>query len=115
MRMELRGIASLAVALARKAGADEAEAAAYTGTEFSARVRLGEVESLHEARSRAIGLRVFAGRRQAVTYTSDLSEAALSRFAEEAVALARLGEEDALNRLPDGPFAGELPALDLYD
>ena len=44
---------------ALKAGATDAEAVVYEGDEFSALVRLGQVETLKESGSRAVGLRVF--------------------------------------------------------
>ena len=50
-----------------------AEAVARDGSEFSTVVRLGQVETLKESGSRALGLRVFMGQRAANTYTSDFS------------------------------------------
>jgi Predicted Zn-dependent proteases and their inactivated homologs len=58
---ELKELASDVLAKALKAGATDAEAVVYEGDEFSALVRLGQVETLKESGSRAIGLRVFAG------------------------------------------------------
>lgn len=115
--MELTDIAKQVIELARKAGADEAEVVVRSGSEFTAKVRLGKVEVLKEARSHALGLRVFCQKHAAITYTSDLSEAGLAAFARNAVELARLGEPDEFYTLPDGPFAdpARLPALDLYD
>ena len=50
-----------------KSGASAAEAVVREGNEFSTVVRMGEVETLKESGSRAIGLRVFIGRRAAST------------------------------------------------
>ena len=50
------------------------------GTEFSVTVRKGEVETLTEAGSKALGLRVFVGKRTASTYTSDFSWPTLARL-----------------------------------
>lgn len=97
------------VSRALTAGATDAEAVAYEGDEFNVHVRLGEVEQLTEAGSRAIGLRVFCaaegGYRTASVSSSDLSEAGLLRIVENAVALARVTGVD--------PFAG-LPARDAF-
>ncbi len=62
---ELRGLAELAVELAKKAGADHVEALVRDGSELTAKVRLGEPELVQEAGSRALGLRVIrcGGRR----------------------------------------------------
>ena len=54
----LRQLASDVLAKALNAGATDAEAVVYEGDEFSALVRLGQVETLKESGSRAVGLRV---------------------------------------------------------
>lgn len=113
---ELESIAQRVVEHARKHGADEAEVLVRAGGELTAKVRLGEPELVQEAGSRALGLRVFKDARQAVTYTSDMRDAALDAFAAETVKLAELSEPDELNRLPEAELlATEIPELDLYD
>ena len=86
------------------------------GAELSVKVRLGEPELVQEAASRALGLRIFRERRTALTYTSDLSDAALDRFVAESVELAKLAEPDELNELPPkGELATSQPDLELWD
>lgn len=58
-------------ALAR--GVDVAEVRARSGSELSAKVRLGEPELIEEAGHRSIGMRVIKQKRVALTSTSDLS------------------------------------------
>ena len=70
-------------ARALKAGATEAEAVVYEGDEFSTRVRLGQVETLKESGSRAVGLRVFIGHRTASTSSSDFSAESIVRIEGE--------------------------------
>ena len=62
---------------ARALGADAADMLIAEGTDFSVTVRKGEVETLKDAGSKALGLRVFVGRRTAQAYTSDFSAPAL--------------------------------------
>jgi PmbA protein len=108
--------AQLAVELAKKAGADDAEVLVRDGSELTAKIRLGEPELLQEASSRGLGLRVFKDGRRAVTYTSDLRRSSLEAFTAETVELAQLSEPDELNRLPDpSELATSIPDLDLYD
>src|SRR3954447_14907177 len=57
-KTDLRQLASDVLNRALRAGATDAEAVVYQGDEFSARVRLGQVETLKESGSRAVGLRV---------------------------------------------------------
>jgi PmbA protein len=113
---ELVEIAERVVVMAKKAGADDAEVQVSDGSELTAKVRLGEPELVQEAGSRGLGIRVFRDFRQAVTYTSDLRDHSLERFAADTVALARLSEPDELHRLPDATeLARTFPELDLYD
>lgn len=113
---ELRDIAELAVDLARRAGADDAEALVRDGSELTAKVRLGEPELVQEAGSRALGLRVLRGGRRAVTYTSDLRREALEALCAESVTLADLAEVDEFALPPDPALlARDVPDLDLYD
>jgi PmbA protein len=108
--------AELAVELAKRAGADDAEVIVRDGSELTTKIRLGEPELVQEASSRGLGLRVFKDGRRAVTYTSDLRRRSLESFAAESVELAQLSEPDELNRLPDpADLATAIPDLDLYD
>lgn len=113
---QLKAIAEKACALAKRHGADAAEALVKGGAELSVSTRLGEPELVQEAASRALGLRVFRERRAALTYTSDLSDAALERFVAESVELAKLAEPDELNELPAREeLATTQPDLALWD
>ncbi len=86
---------------AMRAGATDAEAVVVEGDEFYTKVRLGQVETLTESTSRAIGLRVFNGRRTASTSTNDLSEHAIQRLISGAVELSKITEEDPFAGLPE--------------
>src|SRR5436190_18299672 len=113
---ELCDIAQLAVELAKKAGADDAEVLVRDGSELTAKVRLGEPELVQEAGSRSLGLHVLRGGRRAVTYTSDLRREALEALCAETVTLADLAEVDEYALPPDPALlAKTVPELDLYD
>ncbi|MDQ3337550.1 MAG: metallopeptidase TldD-related protein [Myxococcota bacterium] len=113
---ELCDIAQLAVELAKKAGADDAEVLVRDGSELTAKVRLGEPELVQEAGSRALGLRVLRGGKRAVTYTSDLRREALEALCAETVTLADYAEPDEYAMPPDPSLlAKDVPELDLYD
>ena len=113
---ELCDVAQLAVELAKKAGADDAEVLVRDGSELTAKVRLGQPELVQEAGSRALGLRVLRGGKRAVTYTSDLRREALEALCAETVTLADYAEADEYALPPDPALlAKSLPELDLYD
>lgn len=111
-------IAKSVVALARRAGAEQCDAIVSMYTEANVTVRLGELEKLIEASSMSLGLRVINGGRTAVCSTSDLSPAALERFAAETVDLASIAEPDEFAGLPEPELLSRLTSADglsLYD
>ncbi|MFZ0394031.1 MAG: DNA gyrase modulator, partial [Terracidiphilus sp.] len=113
--IDLEPLAADVVAMAMKAGASDAEAVAREGDEFSVTVRMGEVETLVESGSRALGLRVFRGQRSASTSTSDLTPEGIRQLVDGALALARITEEDPFSGLPEaGEFGAHAGDLHLY-
>jgi PmbA protein len=112
---DLKEIAVDVVRRAMQGGATAAEAVVREGDEFSTLVRLGQVETLKEAGSRAIGVRVFFGQRAANTYSSDLSRAGIDRMVKSALELARLTSEDPFGGIPEASQLGQLSGdLDLF-
>ena len=106
LETDLKDLAHDVVRRAMVGGASAAEAVIYDGTEFSTVVRMSEVETLKEAGSHAMGLRVFFGRRAASTHTSDFSPDGLRQLVEGALALARITSEDPHAGLPEPELLG---------
>jgi PmbA protein len=113
--MDLRDLASDLMQRARGGGADAADVIVSEGRDFSVTVRLGEVETLEQAGSKALGLRVFVGQRTALSYTSDFSPAALAALVDETVAMARVTGEDAAAGLSDRWAPPEDVELGMFD
>ena len=91
------------IRLALDSGATAAECTVSEGEQFSVNVRMGEVETLTEAGSRGIGVRVLVGKHTGSAYTSDLTRRTeFGRWSRSAMDLAKITTED--------PFAG-LPSL----
>jgi PmbA protein len=112
---DLKQLASDVLSKALKAGATDAEAVVYEGDEFSALVHLGQVETLKESGSRAIGLRVFIGQHTASTSSSDFSEESVQRLVDGAITLAKITSEDPFAGLPEAHEFGQLDGdLHLY-
>src|SRR5579863_4996377 len=108
----LREVAGDVVTRAMRGGTTAAEAVIRETTEFSTLVRLGQVETLKEAGSRAIGLRVFLGQRTASTYSSDFTPDGMARLIKGALDLAEVTSEDLYAGLPEPAELGSL-AVDL--
>lgn len=105
------------LALARKAGADAADAI-YVGEEsVGVGVRLGVLEDLSRSEGEEIGIRLFLGRRSAQVSVSDLADASLAEAVARAHDMARNAPEDpyaglaAQELLAKGPFQD----LDIFD
>src|ERR1700693_2720172 len=115
LETDLRELAQDIVARAMSGGATAAEGVIREGDEFSTVVRLGQVETLKESGSKAIGLRVFYGKRAASTYSSDFSRSGLDRMVQSALELAKITSEDPYGGIPEASQLGSLPGnLDLY-
>src|SRR6202011_15517 len=111
----LRDLAQDIVRRAMAGGATAAECVVREGDEFSTLVRLGQVETLKESGSKAIGLRVFHGQRAASTYSSDFSRDSLDRMVKSALELAKLTSEDPYGGIPEASQLGSISGdLNLY-
>ena len=97
---------------ALEAGATDAECSISQGDEFSASVRMRELETLKEAGSRGVGLRILIGKRTGSAYTSDFSRDGIRAMVRSAIELAEITTEDPHLGLPDsselGSVAGDL-------
>ena len=112
---DLKEIAQDIVRRAMAGGATASECVVREGDEFSTLVRLGEVETLKESGSKAIGVRVFNGQRAASTYSSDFSRAGLDRMVKSALELSKITSEDPFGGIPDASQLGSISGdLDLY-
>jgi PmbA protein len=101
---------------ARNRGASGVEVLVVDSTEFSASVRLGEIETLTQSGSKGLGLRVLLDGKQASVSTSDFTSDALDALIQDAVALARATSVDDSADLPDrSALATAVPDLEIYD
>jgi PmbA protein len=106
--VDFESLAADVVAQAIKAGATDAEVIVREGDEFSVNVRMGEVETLKDSGSRALGLRVYLGKRTASASTSDLTADGIRQVVEGAIALAKVTEEDPFVGLPEAEEFGAI-------
>ncbi|MGB6944182.1 MAG: TldD/PmbA family protein [Bryobacteraceae bacterium] len=108
-------LATQAVRLAMERGATGAECTLTEGEEFSAEVRMRALETLQDAGSRRVGLRVLVGKQVGSAHTSDLSTAGIHQMVESALNVAAISMEDPFADLPDASELGALTSdLQLY-
>lgn len=114
-----REIVTRALASAANAGANAADAVMVESDSLEARVRGDEVDFVSQARENTLGIRALVagegGFRSAITSTSDLSSAAVTRMAREAVALANATAADPTAGIAEEGFATDDPDLQLFD
>ena len=104
------------LALARGAGADEADCLIAERTTLDLSWRLGALEELERKEAREIGLRVLVGKRMATAASTRTDSATLRSMVEETVSAARLLPEDTWAGLArPGELATGCAELDLID
>ncbi|MBB4006933.1 TldD/PmbA family protein [Allorhizobium taibaishanense] len=102
------------VELAKKAGADQADAVVVRSRARAVSVRLGKVEDTEASESDDFSLRVFIGKRVASVSANPGFD--LKALAERAVAMAKVSPEDPFTGLADeADLARSYPDLELYD
>lgn len=106
--------ASQLIDLAKKAGADAADAVVVRSRAQSVSVRLGKVEGTESSESDDFSLRVFVGKRVASVSANPGFD--LTALAERAVAMAKVSPEDPFACLADeSRLAKSYPDLELLD
>src|SRR5213083_3184314 len=101
---DLKPAAEQVIHRAIKGGATAADVMIREDETFSVNVRMGEIETLKEAISRSLMLRVFVGKRTATSHTSDISGPVVDKLVDETVEMARLTSEDESGGLPEPAF-----------
>ena len=104
-----------AVGLARRLGADQAEAGISHEEGFSVTVRMGELESVERQRDRGLSVTVYRRGRKGSASTVDYSSDAVEQTVRKAMSIAEFTAEDEFAGLAEADrMAGDLPDLDLY-
>ena len=98
---ELLQRAERVVQLCRQHGADDSVASAGNGRSVEFSVRDGKVETVKEAVSRSISVRLYVDGRYSTHSTTDLRDRSLATFVREAVALTRHLEPDPYRKMVD--------------
>ncbi len=111
--MNYTSLAEKLVSKALKAGADAAEIYISAGRNLSVNILNNEIETIEEADSAGVGIRVIAGGSIGFSYSNSLDLRALEDTIAMAVKFARLTTPDENNILPE--LTGETTVEDLFD
>ncbi len=106
-------IAQLVIKIAGKKGADQAEAYLVNSRQLNLEVRNGEIESVQEASSYGLGLRVIKDKKLGFAYVNDFRPENLEETVSRAINFARVMTPDENHVLPEDPGITEVKGL--YD
>ena len=99
------------VAAARRAGADDVEAIASSGTRVETALENDDVHTAHVSDETTFGLRVFVDGALGFVTANRLDRESLDACVNEAIAQARVMPKDPYNGLPEPAPASEVPGL----
>ena len=109
--MEYNKLVEDLVARALKMGADAAEAYLETGRNLSIQIQDGELETIEEAATAGVGIRVIVGGCMGFSHCNDLSDKSLDSTIKMAIQFARLTSPDENNVLPGNSASQEVGGL----
>jgi PmbA protein len=107
----LKAVASQAVALARRQGADQAEVGVSYEEGLSVTVRMGELESVERQRDRGLAITVYRDKRKGSASTTDFSATSVEDTVRKAMSIGSFTTADEYAGLADA----ELMAKDYRD
>jgi len=111
----LTAVAAQAVEIARRHGADQAEAGVSYEEGLSVTVRMGEVESVERQRDRGLAVTVYSGMRKGSASTTDFSPSGVEDTVRKALSIGSFTAADEYAGLADAALMAKEPRdLDLY-
>jgi PmbA protein len=109
--IDVERAAEIAVEAALAAGAEQADAWSEDAVNRTVRVYGGAVESVLEAGSRGVGVRVFMAGKRGYAYGSDLSELGIRELSQAAAGAAAVTDPDEYAGIPTDAAAAEVGPL----
>ncbi|MGE5731574.1 MAG: metalloprotease PmbA [Gemmatimonas sp.] len=111
----LGAVAAQAVEIARRHGADQAEAGVSYEEGLSVTVRMGEVESVERQRDRGLAVTVYRGTRKGSASTTDFSPSGVEDTVRKALSIGSFTAADEYAGLADAALMAGAPRdLELY-
>ncbi len=111
--MDYKELTESLVARCLRLGADSAEVYLQTGRNLSIRVRNADIETIQEASTAGIGIRVIVDGKTGFSHSNDMNRKSLDDSISRAIAFAKLTTPDESNILPSD--AGYTDVQGLYD
>lgn len=113
---DYRNLAGELVAAFKKQGVDASDVFVVTSSNFNTTVRVGQIEKLQQSISKGLGMRIFKGGAQALTFTTDFTDKSVKSLAAQALDIVRVSNPDQYNGLAPkellGAYDGKLQIFD---
>lgn len=100
---------------AKKRGATEGDIIIIEGGSSTVQVRLSTIDKIIDSNYKTLGLRLFFGKRSAITSTSDISPESLDRLIEDTCSIAKLTAHDEYAGLPLPQYGMKIKDVEVYD
>lgn len=100
---------------AKKRGATEGDIIIIEGRTSNVQVRLSTIDKITDSNYKTLGLRLFFGKRSAITSTSDISPESLNRLIEDTCSIAKLPADDEYSGLPLPQYGMKIKDVEVYD
>jgi len=113
---DYRNLASELVAAFKKQGVDAVDVFVVNSSNFNTTVRVGQIEKLQQSISKGLGMRIFKGGAQALTFTTDFTDKSVKSLVSQALDIVRVSSPDKYNGLAPkellGAYDGKLQMFD---
>ena len=103
---DYRNLASELVAAFKKQGVDASDVFVVASSNFNTTVRVGQIEKLQQSISKGLGMRIFKGGAQALTFTTDFTDKSVKSLAAQALDIVRVSSPDQYNGLAPKELLG---------
>lgn len=100
---------------AKKKGATDGDIIIIEGRSSAVQVRLSAIDTITDSQFRTLGLRLFFGKKSAITSTSDMSPGSLERLIEDTCNISKLTAHDEYSGLPLPQYGAKMKEMEIYD
>ncbi|MCC7202268.1 MAG: TldD/PmbA family protein [Nitrospirae bacterium] len=100
---------------AKKMGATDGDIIIVDGRSSDVQVRLSSIDKITDSQFKTLGLRLFFGKRSAISSTSDFTPSSLEKLIEDTCAIAKVTAHDEFAGLPLPQYKMKIKDVEVYD
>ena len=100
---------------AKKKGATDGDIIVVDGRSSNVMVRLSSIDKITDSQYKTLGLRLFFGKKSAISSTSDFTPASLEKLIEDTCAIASVTAHDEFAGLPLPQYRMKIKDTEVYD